>query len=538
MRRDSGRPPTVADMLEQLSDMLEESARAPDAPKDAPQYDPASDESMVDWAEQELGISLRSVPKLMAPYLEAIRAFRDRRMLRLAVLGPRGGGKTMLDAAIEVAAWRWFGGDWTNVAGSEKQAKECYQYVRRWTRQSPDLARHTYSTLLSLTTSKAGGKLIVCSASERSVRGPHPRGPSGLGGITVDEEALVERRIYEAATDQVSAADPSAIVRSGTLGPASGTWWELLQEPEKQGFSLHRWTAFDVAKKCRYDCETTCPVRDHFARDFHVDAGGRKEFVHAAYCGGRAHDVDGWVSIDYLAQRFREVDRETFEREYLGRGAADRAGKVYDPALLDAAILHEDLTLSRSGDPEEHARRLTALEKKVGLDWGYAGQTALCWGVRLRDEIVVYRWGTYTQQRFSLVRQDALRWCKEDGGSTEIWPDSANPSDNAELSNESDKLAAVTGAKADVTVHPVVFSRDKAFGIGEVRRRLEQGKLRFATSFGGRPVDEWERSIDYLRGYSIDEQGRPIKRDDHIPDALLCMCVGYADQGPPAPGRR
>jgi hypothetical protein len=530
--------PQAADLIEQLGALLDGVAIS--APTSAPateSYDPASDDSMVEWAEHELGLKLRSVPKLLAPYLEAIQAFRARRMLRMALLGPRGGGKTMLDALIEVAAWRWFGGDWTNVAGSEKQATECYSYIRLWIARSPDLERHTRSTLLSLTTSIEGGKIVVCAASEKSVRGPHPRGPSGLGGMTVDEEALVERRIYIAATDQMGAADPSAIVRSGTLGPATGTWWELLQDPKKQGYDLHRWTAFEVAKRCPYDCATTCPVPEHFARDFHVRVGERDEFVHAAYCGGKAHDVDGWVSIDYLAQRFGEVDRESFEREYLGRGAAERAGKVYDPALLDAAVIREDLTFSRTGSLDEHEHRFIALEKKAGLDWGYAGQTAICYGVRLRDEIVIYRWATYTQQRFSLVRRDVVQWCEQDECG-EVWPDAANPSDNAELAADGDRLADRTGGRLGVAVSPVVFSRDKAFGIGEVRRRLEQGKLRFATSFGGRPVEGWERALEYLKAYSMDEQGRPIKRDDHVPDSLLCLCIGFAEQIAPKPAKR
>lgn len=502
-----------------------------------PIIDPYNDDSMMAWAEAELQMKVVAVPALRVPFLDALHAFQAKRQLRLALLGPRGGGKTMLDAAIEVMAWRWFGGDWTNVAGSEKQAKECYGYIRRWIQHSPDLSRHCQSTLLSLTVSNEGGKIIVCAASERSVRGPHPRGPSGLGGITIDEEAQVDERVYSAATDQVVAATPSAVVRSGTLGPSSGTWWNLLQDPAAQGFTLRKWTAFDVAIRCPYDCATTCPVKDHFALDNVVNIDGRAEFVHAAYCGGKAHDVDGWISIDYLAQRWKEVDRETFEREYLGSGAADRAGKVYDPKLIVDAIVHEDITLSRAGNLDEHRDRFASLEKKAGLDWGYSGQTALAYGVRIRDTIVVYKWATYTQQRFSLVRAEVLASCEEDNVQ-EVWPDAANPSDNAELQAEADRQSERNAGAEQLGVYPVVFSRDKAFGIGEVRRRLEQGKLKFATSFGGRVVEGWERAIQYLRGYSQDEQGRPVKKDDHIPDALLCLCVGFSDQQVPRPVRR
>ena len=71
-------------------------------------WDPSSIDSMVTYAEQELRVNLRGVPKVLAIFTEVITAFQERRRLRLAVLGPRGGGKTQLAAAIELIAYRWF----------------------------------------------------------------------------------------------------------------------------------------------------------------------------------------------------------------------------------------------------------------------------------------------------------------------------------------------------------------------------------------------------------------------------------------------
>jgi len=283
-------------------------------------------------------------------------------------------------------------------------------------------------------------------------------------------------------------------------------------------------------------------VKEHFAEDFYEESSGRRELKHAAYCGGIAHQNDGWLSIDFLAQRFRQLDRETFEREYIGAAAAARAGKVYDPALIEAAILRDDLTLSRTGDAAEHWHRFVTLPKKVGLDWGFAGQTAVAYGLRMKDVIVVYRWELYTETLYSTVRSDLVENAFAERIS-EVWPDSASPSDNAELQEDGERRGraqaeSTPGEEHEFAVRPVVFSRDKAFGIGEVRRRLEKGLIKFATSFGGKPVRHVERAIEYMKGYSRDENGNPIKRDDHVPDAVLCMCVGFAESvRPPIPGR-
>jgi hypothetical protein len=74
----------------------------------------------------------------------------------------------------------------------------------------------------------------------------------------------------------------------------------------------------------------------------------------------------------------------------------------------------------------------------------------------------------------------------------------------------------------DCQVQPVKFGVVKAYGIGEVRRRLENRLLRFARKFGTEPVANFERAIRLLKAYHVDPNGQPVKKDDHCPDALLC----------------
>lgn len=118
---------TDIDPIKQLAHDLAKLEREVSA---KPRWDPTSDDSMIAWCESELGIKLRGVPKVLAVFLEALHAFQKRERLRLAVLGPRGGGKTKLTAAIELVAYRWFGYSWQNVGGSLAQSQLCYAYVR------------------------------------------------------------------------------------------------------------------------------------------------------------------------------------------------------------------------------------------------------------------------------------------------------------------------------------------------------------------------------------------------------------------------
>ena len=486
--------------------------------------DGLSDEQAVIYAEQAFGIKLRSVPAVLDVFLLAIRAFRERARLRLVVVGPRGGGKTKLAAVLQAMAWRHYGYEWVNIGGSLSQARLCFEYVRDAILDTPDLTRFAQQPIIqSSIKSVSGAKMIVCAASETSVRGPHPRGPSGGGGQTLDEAGIMEDEIVMAARGQLTSADPSALIELSTMAARQGGHFnDLVTDAATKGFQLRRYTAFDVAKRCPHDCATTCPVRAHFAEDFYRESSVGRELVHRAYCGGRAHEVDGWIDVDEIAQHWRDNDRETFERELLGFGSK-ATGQIYDPVLLDD-LSPEELLLG--ADVDQHARRFQALEKAVGIDWGFSGQTAICYAVRLKDAAVIYRWDFVSATRFSLIRQNVLERVFADRIAT-VFCDAANPSDNEELDqqlrNESDRIG-----RPQPAVHGVPFGEWKMYGIGEVRRRVEKGLIRFPRTFGLEPVAHWAPAMRYLKNYRADEHGKPIKKEDHGPDALLCAMLGWS----------
>jgi len=490
----------------------------------APSWDPTSVESMVDWLEREAGLIVRSVPKIDRLVRQVVADLQARRRIRVIVIGPRGGGKTMLAAALQLLSMRFFGASWTSVGGSLEQATRLFEHVRGFVARSGDLQTFIVEALATRIRGKSGATITVHAASEKSIRGQHPRGPSGAGGIVLDEAALIEDRVVDAALPQVASAEPSIVLMLSTLGESmSGRFYELTQQHAERGYSLFEFGVFDVVRRCPYVCESTCPV-PAFAKDDHREGpDGQLRSVRKALCAGKAHDPDGWLAIDEVAQQFRDLPRESFEREFLGN-TTSRVGSVYRTEDIDAAVIDQDLTFSRVDNVEEHRHRLRALEKAIGLDWGYAGETWAVYLVRLRDEVVAYRFEYWSETRFSEIRRHLVeRIYAEQIGV--VLPDAASPSDNQELfqmlSDRAERPRRGDERDFECLVEPVAFGSAKSYGIGEVRRRLENRLLRFPRSFGGQPVPNFERAMKLLKAYRYDQNGAPLKKDDHVADALL-----------------
>jgi len=508
------------DPLALLDRDLRDLERAPARPT----WNPQSVDSMIDWLEKETGLVVRRVPRIHAIVRSIIEALQRRERIRLAILGPRGGGKTKLAASVELMAYRWYGYSWQNVGGSLEQAKLCYSYVKAAHAASSDLQKFSVQVQEHDTRSRKGDSIAVSAASQTSVRGPHPVGSSGAGGLTLDEAAIIPDDICDASKGQLMSASPSALIQLSTMGERQiGRFWDLLQDPQKRGYRLETFDAFDVAKRCPYDCKTTCPVKEHFADDYYSGSGDARQLVHKAYCGGRAHETDGWIDVDEIAQHFLELGRESFERELLGK-AASAVGHVYDPILLQQAVLAPRWL---SKNDEQHRRRFKLLDKAAAIDWGWSGQCAICYAMRLRDALVVYDWEFFTHERFQVIREHLMRRCFNERIET-VLADAANPSDNEELHEMFSKHAHERRLEWSPRVLPVAFGKWKDYAVGELRRRLEQEKIKFLEGFGGIQVVEHERAMDYLRRLHRDGTGKIVKADDHGPDACAMICVGFA----------
>jgi len=488
-----------------------------------PKWDAASVESMIDWLEQEVGLVVRQVPKIARILRDLIADLQARRVVRVLVIGPRGGGKTMLAAAIQLLTLRFYGASWTSIGGSLEQANRLFAHVRAAVTRSADLQAFITEALATRIAAKSGATITVHAASEKSIRGQHPRGPSGAGGIVLDEAVLIEDRIVDAVIPQVASADPSMILQLSTLGEMqSGRFWELIQDHEARGYRIYEFGVFDVTTRCPFDCASTCPVPAFAKDEVREDGRGRVTAVRKALCAGKAHEPNGWLKIEEVAQQYKDLPREAFQREFLG-SSSTRVGSVYNAEDIDACI-HPGGMFSKTGGLEQHLHRLKTLPKVIGLDWGYSSEAWAVYLVDLRGVLMAYRFEYWHAVRFSEIRKHLVDRIFEERIDC-VLPDSANPADNQELLKMiSDRGDAPQPGDADdhhCLVQPVKFGVHKTVGIGEVRRRLENRLIRFARKFGNEPVPNFDRAIRLLKAYHLDANNVPAKVADHCPDALL-----------------
>lgn len=274
----------------------------------APDYDPfrelmavraALDQvELPDWGQWtgtdllDFFLGLR-YPRKLSRVLNRIYAAEATRVI---IAGPRGGGKSMLDAAIEFLMWVFRDFDVVNMGGSEMQAANVYDYLRGFLQQfdngieqwnmkgrAPGITllketmQRTVRTLdpMNLHTPKLVGEdgevyeftgvplakdssafVAVLAASPKQVRGPHAGSERRGGLLVVDEEGEVEGSLYNAAKYTVNTARPSIILRTSTYHNAVGTFAEDFENPEAKGFERHRYSIFDVARPCHYAVTT------------------------------------------------------------------------------------------------------------------------------------------------------------------------------------------------------------------------------------------------------------------------------------------
>jgi hypothetical protein len=96
-----------------------------------------------------------------------------------------------------------------------------------------------------------------------------------------------------------------------------------------------------------------------------------------------------------------------------------------------------------------------------------------------------------------------------------IYADSAGKFENAALQNALSNDPRLKAIRHSCTVIEVVFSADKKEILGNLRAHSERRKMRIPTKFR---EAKWQ-----LKRYQYQEgNDKPVKKDDHIPDALMC----------------
>lgn len=433
-----------------------------------------------------------------------------------AVVGPRGGGKSMGVAFIEFYLWIIEEFDALNLGGSELQADQVYQYLLAF------LDSHGYwrqllkdEPMISKSETKEGAWIRVLTASPKSVRSPHAGGltPGGAdrgGLLVIDEEAEADAKIVKAALPTINTARPSVNVRSSTFHNVEGTFAELIDNHVEMGYKLYQWDIFDICEKC--DCvgecqsEEPCFREDHTEEYLNPETGQLEEkLVHKAYCNGRAMYSDGWIPTREIVKLWKRFKRNhsVFEVEAMGSRPSS-SGHVI-----------KNLTKYAQSIVPTPARMLYVPGAYISIcvDWGTVAAAITVW-----QELV--------GNRHILLHADLL----EQAGQEEIY--GAIFSYYNQYGNEVTEIAADIGGGGNylnkdlrevhrLPVRDVNFAEEKESAAAAMNIISEAGGLILPAEHEGfhQQIRNWRRV-----------NSRIVKGNDHLCDSAICYFSKFIDR--------
>lgn len=402
----------------------------------------------------------------------------------------RGGGGSLCAAIIIWLSMIYFHKSFTDMAGSGAQAKVVYEYVKQFWYCVPEtLDMLDDEPMMSLTRMKDGTSLQVVATSESQARGKHPE------GLICDEASQKDPRkdeVLRAAMQMVFTHTDYILLFLSTFHHPIGLFQEVWDEAKEREFERYRWDVYDTMMKCEEnisckDCELTRRVTVY-------DMEGNPKGYKWQGCNGKARNSNGFMPRSVIVDAFRSNDLELYETEY--ECIRPRVlGPVYNPDLTDEAYERE----IKFEENEE-------LEKTVGIDWGWATVTAVILSIKGKAGVEVRKEQYYSEDSAETII-GYLKELRGKEGNFKVYPDSSHPFEND----------AVSSAGFDVT--PVHFNVWKEYGIKNAKKYLETGKVVI-----GKELTELRRC---LKAYHRDEHGKPVKKDDHAPDAFMLSLIGW-----------
>ncbi len=430
----------------------------------------------------------------------------NEKVFRAAVLAPRGGGKTMLAAALASACFLFKGWDVVWCAASETQALYGFEYISKFLSE-PEVQDYTLTQLKTIARGKRGNWIRALPASPRSIRGVHG-GDKNRGAILiVDEEAEVDSDILRSALRTVNTGNPSVIVRLSTAHKAIGTFSDLLDHADELGYRIYSWDAFDV---CKFEGDTPDfhgLLLDYFKdynkpdKDDILDSAIKE--LDAFWERKKRKKIDGWIPLMDIVRAYFELPKEWFLVEVMAERAVGE-GAVIQKHLIDLAI--------------QSAQTDFAPDVVImGIDWGYVGMTAIVI-VGIKDGIWhVLETKSFTRQLLKPIIQ-YIQSVVSKWNITSIYADSSHQFENAQLKTEG------------LPLKEIKFVSYKEMGVGRLQWLFENKRIRIHVS--------QSELIRQLTSWHRDRSGKIVKKDDHFPDALLCTTAFFDSIGMDAIGIR
>lgn len=416
---------------------------------------------------------------------------------RVIVKAPRGGGKSQLMAMLGQCLWYFQNRSVVDMGGSYTQAKEVYDYFEKYTRAAPGLMQTLPKEPTINYTESDMGKYFKCvTASPKQVRGPHP------DILLADEVCETKDELVLAALPMVNSSKDPMIMMTSTFHKIFGIFQETWDNADDLGYVRFSWDIFDVCEQFSPDVWDDLVLNNEIS-----DLQKLRELAK-----GKTGDPDGFIPFRNVLDAWKaKPSLDHFMVEAMGSRPSAK-GLVLDPVDVDASICSDGL-IAEGAKYGYYPGAVNVL----GIDWGFEGMTAVTGLQRIDDnrKIVNYQ-KTYTQVRASIIIEDTVKHIIEKRVRV-VYADSEAKFENVELQNKINEEMAKLPVDDRFTcrVVEVVFGKDKPEMLGNLRGHFEQRLILIPAQF---TVAKWQlKRYHYAEGTD-----KPAKKDDHIPDSLMC----------------
>lgn len=417
----------------------------------------------------------------------------------------RGGGGSLTAAILIWLLMVYQQREIINMAGSGEQAANIYDYVTNFWDCFPAIKRDLIDgeALMKRTQLRTGSYLKCITASEKSVRGKH------ASVMVVDEACQDDEQAERAMISAISGAmseDDAIIIMLSTFHHPIGLFQEYWDLAEERGFQKEKWDIFDIMAPCKMGMETATSA-DPTASRYCADScpfswkeekrrpdGTLEEIVNRG-CWGKARTSQGFMTYEKVLEAYKlHKGTKVFEIEFCCV-RPQYEGTIYPAEIIDPCIVpYEELHLS-----PEH-------DVAVGIDWGLSGQTAIIPIVFNGDTVDVPEAHFMTGKSVDEVIGTLLD-LNETYGDFTVYADISHPFNNMQLQ------------EFGFEVNAVAFKKWKEVGIANITRFLIAQKLRINKALG--------TFIEQMKLYKRNKQGKPIKKNDHGPDALNAGLLAF-----------
>jgi len=443
-----------------------------------------SDEELARFLRRYLDMRIpdkRICPEHRAPFSFVADVFLGR-VVDAVVWSCRSGGKsfnaallTFLDSHFRTKC------DTRVLAGSFYQGKQVYDATLDFWDEPGWRQFLASQPTRSETLLRNGSGYEVLTASQKSVRGPHPQ------RLKMDEIDELARDLFEAAMSQPQTRRgiPASVIMTSTMHRIYGLMQEVIDNRHKMGLKLYKWCFLEVIERCNDACDNI--------QDPRSICHGRQCNLWEE-CQGKAHDAVGYYSVEDVRKKKAQLPRDTWEAEWLVRRPTAR-DMVYDPEDLEAATSQEipyDLVYPSFGM----------------VDPGFVNPTAFCVAQERGDDVAVVA-ESYWQRVLLSERIKMIKEIYHEYGLRGIYADAENRDFREELKAAGMKVESV----------PFAVYKDK--GVQTIRQFLRDRRLKISTTCPNL-IREMFR-LHFKKGEDI------AKEDDHGPDALVAFFRRYIE---------